>query len=175
MRQQVHQRVVVDAALHDGVDLDGGKSGAPRGLDALQHFAHVTESAAHPGEDLGIEGIETHGNPAQARGLELGGVLGQQHAVGGERDVLDAGQLREVADQVRQVGAQQRLAAGDAQLLHASAHEHARQSQNLGEVQPLAGLQETVRLVKGLARHAIRAAEIAAIHDRDTQVMNGTP
>ena len=36
-------------------------------------------------------------------------------------------------------------------------------------------LQEAVRLVKGLARHAVRATEIAAVHDRDAQVVDRPP
>ena len=57
-------------------------------------------------------------------------------------------------------------------FLHAGAHEHARQAQDLREVQPLAAVQEAVRLVERLARHAVRAAEVAAIHDRDAQVVD---
>ena len=109
----------------------------------------------------------------EARRLELGGVLGEQHAVGGERDVFDAGQRREVADEIGEVRPQQRLAAGDAQLLHAGAHEYAREAQQFGEVEPLVRFEEAVRLVKGFARHAVRAAEIAAVHDRDAQVVDG--
>ena len=173
MRQQIEQRVIVDAALHDGVHLDGRETRAPRVFDAVEHFGHAAEAAAHLREDIRIERVETHGDALEAGGLELGGVLGQQHAVGGERDVLDAGQRGEIADEIREIRPQQRLAAGDAQLLHAGAHEHAREPQDLGEVEPLVRFQEPVRLVKGLARHAIRAAEIAAIHDRDAQVVDG--
>ncbi len=43
-------------------------------------------------------------------------------------------------------------------------------AQDLVEGQALGGGQETVALAEGLARHAIRTAEIAAIHDRDAQV-----
>ena len=137
--------------------------------------ADAAEAAAHLREHVRVERVEADGDAIEAGGLELGGVLGEQHAVGGERDVLDAGQRREIADEIGEIRAQQRLAAGDAHLLHAGAHEHARQAQDLREVEPLAGFQEAVRLVKGLARHAIRAAEIAAVHDRDAQVVDGPP
>ena len=72
-------------------------------------------------------------------GLEFGGVLGEQHAVGGERDVLDAGQRREIADQVRRGSAR---SSGSPPVmrsfLHAGAHEHAREAQDLREIEPLA-------------------------------------
>ena len=93
MRQQVEQRVIVDAALDDGVDLDRREARAARVLDAVEHFVDAAEAAAHLREHLGIERIEAHGDAIQAGRLELGGVLRQQHAVGGERDVLDARQL----------------------------------------------------------------------------------
>ena len=43
-------------------------------------------------EHLRIEAVETHRDALQARGAQFGGVLRQQHAVGRERDVVDAGQ-----------------------------------------------------------------------------------
>jgi hypothetical protein len=175
MGQQVQQRVIVDAPLHHGIDLDGREPGAPRRLDAFQHLADAAETAAHLREHFRIERVQAHRDAVQARGLELGGVFRQQHAIGGERDVLDVRQLRQVADEIREVRPQQRLAAGDAQFLDAGAHEHARQAQDLREVQALAAAQEAVRLVEGLARHAVGTAEIAAVHDRDPQVVDGTP
>src|SRR6185436_3551193 len=111
--QQIHQRVVVDAPLHHGVDLDGRESGAACLFDTLEHFAHATESTAHFREHLGVERVEADGNSLQPRRLELAGVLGEQHAVGGECDVLDVRQLCQVTDQVGEIGAQQRFAAGD--------------------------------------------------------------
>ena len=68
-------------------------------------------------------------------------------------------------------GAQQRLAAGDAQLAHAELREQARQAHDLVEGQAFVRLQEAVVVVEALLRHAIRAAEIAAVHDRDAQVV----
>jgi hypothetical protein len=173
VRQQVHQGVVVDATLHHRVELDRRQAGAARVLDAIEHFGDSAESAAHFREHVRVERVEAHRDAIETRGLELAGVLGQQHAVGGERDVLDAVDRREVADEVRQVRAQQRLAASDADLPDAGAHEYTRELQQLGEVQTLAGFQEAVRVVEGFARHAVRAAEIATIHDRDAQVVDG--
>ena len=86
-----------------------------------EHVVDAAEAAAHAREDLGIQAVETDRDALQARGLQLGGVLRQQHAVGGQRDILDAGDRGQVADQVGEIRAQQRLAAGQAQLAHARA------------------------------------------------------
>jgi hypothetical protein len=59
--------------------------------------------------------------------VQIDRVLAQQHAVGGQRDVVDAGNAGEIADQIGQIGAQQRFAAGEAQLAHAEAREQPRE------------------------------------------------
>ena len=66
-----------------------------------------------------IEGVEAHRHSLQAVGVQIDGVLREQHAVGRQRDVLDARDIGQIADQIGQVRAQQRLAAGEAQLAHA--------------------------------------------------------
>ena len=134
----------------------------------------AAETAAQAREHLGVEAVEAHGDAAQACGLELRGVLGEQHAVGGERDVLDAGDGRQVADEVGEVGAQQRLAAGQPQFAHAEARREPREPHDLGEVEALAGGEEAVAVVEGVLRHAVRAAEVAAVHHRDAQVLQRT-
>jgi hypothetical protein len=53
----------------------------------------------------------------------------------------------------------------------AERYEQAGEARDLVELQALAGFQELVVIVKRFRRHAIRAAEIAAIHDRDAQVV----
>ena len=53
--------------------------------------------------------------------------------------------------------------------------EQARQAHDLVERQPLLRLQEPVVLVKLLLRHAIGAAEIAAVHHGNAQIMQRPP
>jgi hypothetical protein len=88
-----------------------------------------------------------------------------------KRDVLDTRNVGEIADQIRQIGAQQRLAAGEPQLAHAEPCEQARQARNLIERQAFVRLQEAVIVVELFLRHAIGAAKIAAIHDGDPQIV----
>ncbi len=63
--------------------------------------------------------------PARA---QLGGLFGEQDAVGGEGEVVDAGQSGEHFDESRQVGPHERLAAGEPQSVHAHLRDDADES-----------------------------------------------
>ncbi len=65
------------------------------------------------------------------------GVAGQERAVGGQRDVIDPGQIGQQPDQHGQVAPEQRLAAGQAQLAYAERHEQPGQATDLLERQQL--------------------------------------
>src|SRR5438876_335919 len=69
----------------------------------------------------------------------------------------------------------QRLASREADLLHAQADEDARQPRDLLEAEDGAVRQERVTGVEHLARHAVHAAEVAAVGDRDAQVVHRAP
>ena len=56
------------------------------------------------------------------------GLLGKQHAVGGEREISQARILREHGDQPIEILAQQRLAAGQAHAGDAQAREDVHQT-----------------------------------------------
>ncbi len=155
--------------------LMGVQAGAPRLRDAPEHVVDLAEAAVHLLEDGRIEAVEAHGHALEPGRDQLGRMLGQQHAVGGQRDVLDARHAVEVGDQVRQVGAEQRLAPGQPQLAHPEGHEQPRQPHDLVEREPLAGAHELVLLVELLLRHAIGAAEVAAIHHGNAQIVHRTP
>ena len=81
--------------------------------------------------------------------------------------VAERGELR---DQELEVAAQQRLAARDPELLHAELDEDARDALDLLERQELAPRQEAVVAPEDLLRHAVDAAEVAAVRDRDPQI-----
>ena len=161
---------IVHATLHDDVDFDGCESGDARRFDALEHLFHAAETTAHGGEYRRVETVETHGDASEAGGLQFGGVFGQQHAVGGERDVFDSRQRAEIAHEVGEVRAQQGLAARDAQLAHAERRGDARQTHDFLERKSLRRFEETITLVERVLRHAIRTTKIAAVHHRDAQV-----
>ena len=90
-------------------------------------------------------------------------------ASGRRRAGSAAGQLR---DQHRQVGPHGRLAAGEADAVDVEAlDEDAGEALDLLErEQVLAG-----QPLHALGRHAVGAAEVAAVGDRDPQVTDGPP
>ena len=110
-------------------------------------------------------------SPASASGAREGL---ERRAVGrqGEVDRLAVGraQRRQVGDQRRQVAADQRLAAGDPELVDAEPDEDRRQPRDLLERQHLLARQEREVAAEDLGRHAVRAAEVASVGDRDPQV-----
>ena len=86
-------------------------------------------------------------------------------------EVLDR---RQLLDQPLDVAAHERLAAGDADLLDAVGDEHPRQALDLLEREQLPALEERVVAPEDLLRHAVDAAEVAPVGDRDAQVAQRT-
>jgi hypothetical protein len=149
-----------------GVDLDlqAGRQGR---VDPGQHLGQV----AAPGqlaEQLGLEGVERDVDPPHAQAGQVGGVSGQLGAVGGQGQLVQrAGSQmpRQPLDQGHDPLADQRLAAGQPQLAHAQAHE--------GRGQPIQFLQRQdlrLRQEGHVLGHAIGAAQVAAVGDRDAQI-----
>ncbi len=167
---EVDRRLIVDASLDDGVDLDRSQIRAARVLDPIEHILDAAKSAAHARKHLRIETVETDRDAFESGCFELGRVLGEQYAVGRQCDVFDVRNRTQVADQVGQVGAQQRLTARQSKLAHSQLHEQAREANRFIERQSRVRTQELVLLVEFLPRHAVGAAEVAAVHYRDAQV-----
>jgi hypothetical protein len=94
--------------------------------------------------------------------------------VGSEREIqrrsVGAAQRGQHGDQALQILAQQRLAAGQAQLVHAVRGEEARHAGDFLEAEQRGVRQEGVLLVEHFLGHAVAAAEVAAVGDRDAQV-----
>jgi hypothetical protein len=121
-------------------------------------------------ENCVVEGVQADGDAAQSRIRERPGLAGEQRAVGRQGDVLDAADGGQLRDQALQITAQQRLAAGQPQLAHAQARENPGEPcQFLEGEQVLAGQEDEVP-AEHLAGHAVGAAELAAVGDRDPQV-----
>jgi hypothetical protein len=98
--------------------------------------------------------------------FERGGVRGEQHAVGRHGQILNGGTRRQAAHQIGHVSAQQRLAAGEAHLVDAERDEHVHQPLDLLEMQDVLARQPGVLRLG----HAVAAAEVAPVGDRETQV-----
>ena len=106
----------------------------------------------------------------QTSGREVVCDLGELHAVGGHRDV-DA-ERRQHLDQAGEVRPDQRLAAGDPHRLEAVAlHAHPHDPGLLLIREQLVAGQP----LHALLGHAVGAAEIAAVGDRDPEVGDPAP
>ena len=95
----------------------------------------------------------------------------QQDAVGGHRHLADAGRRDDAPDQRRQAGPHQRLAARDADLADPEAGEQVHQPHQLVVGEELLAGQP----LHPLRRHAVAAAEVAAVGDRESQRAVGPP
>ncbi len=117
---------------------------------------------------MGIEGVEGDIDAAHAAIAQLRRIFGELAAVGRQGQLVEgplAAQPAEAADEMHDVAADERLAAGQAQLPHAEANEGRADALQLLEAQDLRLRQEGHVL-----RHAIDAAEIAAVGDRHPQI-----
>src|SRR5690606_10748211 len=98
----------------------------------------------------------------------------KQGAVGGQREFRSfarrGAQAGQHADQAIEVLAHERLAASEPELPDPLGHEYAGDPRDLLEGQEGGLRQEGVVPAEHLARHAVGAAEIAAIGDRNAQV-----
>jgi hypothetical protein len=143
---------------------------SPAGLRRIEAAHHLGEvaPAGELAELVRIERVHRHVDPLHADVGQLAGVLGELAAVGGQRQLLEGARSRDggrAAEQAHDVLAHQRLAAGQAQLPDAAAHEGAAQPLQLLERQHL-GLGQEGHVLG----HAIDAAEIAAVRHRDAQI-----
>jgi len=73
-----------------------------------------------------------------------------------------------------EVSANERFTAGEADFLHAMGHEQSCEPCDLLEAEDLVSVEEDVVRTKDLFRHAVGAAEVAAIRDGDAKVAQGT-
>lgn len=94
--EQGRQLAVVDAGDHHRVELQLREAGtARRRGDAVEHPAEVVAPRQHA-ERVAIERVEADRDPVQAGRAQRRGMLAQQHAVAGHRQVGDRGPVRGV-------------------------------------------------------------------------------
>ena len=82
--------------------------------------------------------------------------------------------MREHLDERFDVAPQQRLAAGEPVFFDAELREDRRQPRDFLVTHQLLAAEELEVAAVNLARHAVRAAEIAAVGNRDPQVTQRT-
>ena len=172
---QVGQARLVDAAQHQGVDLDRRQAGLDGGVDAREHVPQAVP-AGDRGEKRGVQGIEGDVHAPQPRCPQRAGAPGQPQRVRRHREVggppLVGRQLRAASDDPLQAPAQQRLAPGepdlaDPELLDADAD----QADDLPVGEGGLGGQP----VQALGRHAVGAAQVAPVGQGHAQVARHAP
>ena len=155
--------------------LTGPSPACVRRVDAAQHVGDREVDVVHAAESGVVHCVERHRDPVQPGVLQRLRLARQQRAVRGQGQVEFAAvrraQCAQHGDQVFEVLAQQRFAAGQADLLHAVGDEKPRHAGDFLEGQQRAMRQVGVILVEHFLRHAIDAAEIAAVGDGNAQVV----
>ena len=138
-RRERHDVVLVEAADDDGVQLDGREARRLGGLDAGPDVGQ--RAPAHDARHaLRIEAVEVDVDPAQAGRLQLASASrGRRMALVVIARSPHAGNAREPGDDLDQVGAQGRLAAGQAELAEADGDRCAAHLLDLGGGQQVAG------------------------------------
>ena len=162
---EIAKLVLVHALERDRVDLDR-EAGALRGVDPGQHLVEFAP-ARDRAELVGIERVERDVDALHAAVRQLARVFRKLRAVGGERQLIEpiAEMARERLHERHDAAPHQRLAAGEPQLAHAARNERAAQP-----VEFLQRQQVGLRQERHVFRHAVDAAEIAAVGHRHAQI-----
>ena len=156
--------VVVDAADDDRVDLDRVQAKFLRQADAGQDLVQAV-AAGDLLEIVAVERIQAEADAAQAGLAQRRRLLREEEAVGGHRQVGDAGNPGDARDQFLDVVAQQRFAAGEPDFLDAQAdgeahdaldflegedvgpgHPLLHDGRRIGQVRPMAAIEILRRL-----------------------------
>ncbi len=151
----------------DRVDFHRVEAGGERGVDAGKRLGKLP-TARDGGELFRIERVERDVHARKARVAQVVGHLRQQHAVGGQRYVLNAGRGADVAHQIDHALAHERLAPGQAHAAYPHSSQHAHDMRNLLDAQDVL----MAKRFHALFGHAVYAAVIAAIGQRNAQVID---
>ena len=123
------------------------------------------------------QGIQRDIDVSYPFGIELFGIIGQQYPVGGEPYFREPFKLAQLMDEPENFFPDQRLTAGQSQLVHALGDgktDHPYQflvAEELGVLQKLSCFDLAVRILVFFG-HAVYAAEIAAIGERQPEIGN---
>jgi hypothetical protein len=154
----------------DAVNFDFCEAGPAGGFDAVEHARHGVIDVIHRAKNILVERIETDGDAAQACVFERPRLTGEQRAVCGKRKITQAFDAREHADQRFKAASNERLAAGESNLFNAMVDEDASEAFDFFECKKRGGGQELKIAAEDFLRHAVGAAEVAAVGDGNSQV-----
>ena len=161
--------VLVEPTYHDAVNLNGLKAPGQRRIDAGHGLLEPTQ-ACDLSKQRGVERIERNVDTVEPRVFELRRQLGQQGAIGGERDVLDLRDCTDVANERDDATADQRLATRQTHAANALPRHQAHKAGDFLGAEQL-GVRTRRHAVGG---HAVDATEIALVSNGDAQVVDVT-
>ena len=167
--QKRDQRVVVDTAFYDDIQFDCETCRLSRS-DPGHDPGPVVTPAAHLAEHLIVEAVDTDVYPVQPCRRKSGDLFFQQHAVGSERQIVNAVQQRESLDELAEPRAQQRFPACESDLAGPVRNEQPGQPFDLVEGQPGVARKKLEIFREFLRGHAIRTAKIAPVDHRNPQI-----
>ena len=170
---------LVDAAPDDHVDLDRRQPRLERGIDAVEHLGDREVDPVHRAEHRVVERVQADRHATQAGVCQRLRERPQGRAVRRQRQVEGppgrCPQVGQHPDELGQPAPDQRLTAGDPQLLDAELDEGPGGTVDLLEGQHLVLGQERVVAPEDLLWHAVGAAEVAPVGDGDAQVVQRPP
>jgi hypothetical protein len=119
---------------------------------------------------LGVDGVEADVDAVEAGPGQRGGRPLQAHPIGRHRDPRAGLESGDAGDDVDERASQQWLAPGQTDLLDPQPDENPHQTEHFLVGQHL----RFGHPVQALGGHAIGAAQVAAVGDRDTQITTET-
>ena len=158
---------IVHALHRHHVDLDPFETCLACGTQAVEHLLQAV-AAGDLLHALATQRIQAHVQPHHACISQSLSVLDQLRAVGGQRQVFHVRQRGNASRQIRQIAAQQRLAASQAKTRRAQTRKRRHHPRHLVERQPVLRLLEIAEAFG----NAIGTAQVAAVGHRHAQVVD---
>ncbi len=160
---------VVGAVLDHHIDLDRRQVSRSRRVDAFQDFADRIVGVVHAFEYGVVDSVQADRDTVQACVAQAARTTRQQRAVSSQGQ-LDSGNRRQLFDQPFDVFPQQRFATGQPDLADALIRKQAGQTNDFLVGEQLLLGKKWVTATEHRFRHAVNAAKVAAVGDRDAQV-----
>ena len=165
--REVDDLVVVDAAHHDRVDLHRREAGVERGVDARDHTVELVALGQREERGRGRACRATRSRASARRATRS--CATSPSFTPFVVSAMSTSSGASMRDEPGDVGADERLAAGEADRLEPEALDADPGDPGDLLVGEELGLREPVH---ALGRHAVGAAEVAAVGDRDPQILD---
>lgn len=164
---QIPRLVVVPVFEDDAVELDALEPRRAGRVDSAQDPVEIPVSG-YEAKALWSQAVEADVDAPHARGPDLHGQLLEPGPIGGDHQLAELGEGRNLSHEPKDVAAYERLTPSQADL--ANTHDH----EGPGDLGNLRKTQHLVPRCEALAGlHAVDATEVAPVRDRDAQIGDG--